>query len=168
MSKNYKRHQLLKLLADQHIKKEIGKANSLALGVPFEIIYKELKCNDYQLRELSAVLCENGEIGYQDAYGIKGLFAEEKGISAYSERKYIREHNKRLKDNIKDVVQIFIPTISLLIAYLAITTKVDNLANSNLEEIDGLKNNISLLNFKIDSLKRKKNIVIDRIYKITK
>ncbi|MDK2773326.1 MAG: hypothetical protein KYX68_14065 [Flavobacterium sp.] len=134
-----KRHKLLELLSKHRNNVELNKAKYNALGVSFEEIYKELKCNDDELHVITSELYTSDEIGYHDAYNIIGLFAKDKGLSAFSNRKYIKLWWDNLFNISKNIVQIFIPILSLIIAYVALTTKSNQIQKKSEKELQEVK-----------------------------
>lgn len=152
MNNNIKRHRLLNILTEQHVNLELGKTGNNILGVPFEALYRELKCNDSELRRLSSVLLVNQEVGYYDVSDITGLYATEKGIASFTDKKYINENRNRIKSNLKDIVQIIIPILSLAIAFMALTLKIENLTLLNSKELQEAKKQINSLKLRIETL----------------
>lgn len=134
-----KRHKLLKLLSIHRNNVELGKAKQNALGVSFEIIFKELNCNEDKLQIITSELYTSDEIGYHNAHNINGLFATDKGLSAFSNRKYIKIYWDNFFNTAKNIVQVFIPVFSLIIAYVALTTKSDNLQKQYEKELQEVK-----------------------------
>gem|GEM_PF-6613006 len=59
------------------------------------------------------------------------MYAKEAGVASFSDKKYLKLAYKNKIDKIKDVVQIVIPIISLLIALGAIYFKVENFNREN-------------------------------------
>src|SRR5574343_1232649 len=129
-----KRHKLLELLSKHRNNVELNKAKYNAFGVTFEDIYKSLNCNDDELHIITSELYTSQEIGYHNAYDIIGLFAKEKGLSAFSNKKYLKLWWDNLFNISKNIVQIFIPILSLIIAYVALTTKSSNLQKQSEKE----------------------------------
>jgi hypothetical protein len=134
-----KRHKLLELLSKHRNNVELNKAKYNALGVSFEDIYNELKCNDDELHIITSELYTSEEIGYHDAYDIVGLFAKDKGLSAFSNRKYIKLWWDNLFNISKNIVQIFIPVFSLIIAYVALTSKSNQYQKKSEKELQEVK-----------------------------
>lgn len=145
MNIEFKRHKLLKILSIHRNKVELNKGDYNALGVSFKKIYCELKCTEDQLKVISSELYSEDEIGYHNAHNIVGVFAKRNGLTAFANRKYIRIYWKRAFDLAKNIIQIVIPILSLLIAFLALTIKVETLNKSNKEKIDKLEMEIKIL-----------------------
>jgi hypothetical protein len=88
MDINLKRHQLLRILSKQRIKVETKKSE--ILGISFDEIFKELKCNEDELVLITAELYDLDEIKYFDFKQIKGVFVRPKGLKAFSNEKYLK------------------------------------------------------------------------------
>ncbi len=150
MNDNLKRHKILEILSKQFIKVET-EDSSEAIGVSFEDLQVKLNCSKIELRRVSSTLYDNKEVDYMDI-GLVGMFATEKGLSAYSDEKYKRESNLRLKNNIKDIVQIVVPILSLLIAYLALSFKINKLNEQNEKELKEINKKLLFHEKKLNSL----------------
>ncbi len=157
MNYTIKKHKLLKILAPHNINVQSGLINS-PLGISFEDIHKKLNVTHEQLLTISSELFDLKEIGYHNAHNVEGLYAEEKGISAYSTKKYLKQYRKSIIDNIKDIIQIVIPVISVIIAYLAITLKIETFNKKNEEQINTLEKRLKIIeNLKTNPSKLKAN-----------
>ena len=139
MNLNKKRHKLLELLSKQRNNVELKKAKYNALGVSFTDLYVELNCNDDELQIITAELYTSDEIGYHDAHNITGLFAKNNGLSAYSNKKYIKLFWENIFNVSKNIVQIFIPVLALIVAILSFTLKFDNLQKQSEKELQEVK-----------------------------
>lgn len=139
MHLNKKRHKLLELLSKHRNNVELKKAKYNSLGVSFNDLYKELNCNDDELQIITAELYTSDEIGYHDANNIVGLFAKQNGLSAFSNRKYINLWRDNLFNTSKNIVQIFIPVLALIVAILSFTLKFDNLQKQSEKELQEVK-----------------------------
>ena len=158
MSNNLKRHKLLKLLAQKYINASQGKEQGL--GVSWEELTSKLNWTMDELLEVSSPLFAEEEVGKHDAYGIKGIYAKMKGVSAYSSRKYRREHERIVFDRLKNWIQTVIPILSLLITVIVVLLSEQRLQNTNLEieiltkRLDSLENTTQrFLKTPIDTLK---------------
>ena len=146
-----KRHKLLGLLTKQRNDLELKKAKDNSLGVPFNKIYKELDCNEYELQLITSELYTSDEIGYHDAHNIVGLFAKKNGKTAYANKKYKRRISDRKKERVKFILLILAFIISLASLYFS------NMANIRKSTFDTenkeLKNKIDTLEFQVKELK---------------
>ena len=140
MNYNIKRHQLLSLLSHQKTLSELSDVdfsdnpNSFEIQLSCVNILEKLKINSYELNILIKELIENKEIDYY--YWIdedkRGLFATSKGISSFANKNYLKIKKKNKTYNIKDIVQILIPVLSLMATILVIyinyvkTEKLEN------------------------------------------
>ena len=150
MNSNLLRHQILEILTKQYI---IAENSSEPLGVSFTVIESELKCTNVFLRQSISELYDNKEIGYHDAYDIIGVHATEKGVASFSNKKYWRIDRLTKVNFIKDCIQIIIPVLSLIVAVLAITMKIDN-ANEATR-----KSQIEVLK-RVESLEKSQNTIL--------
>ena len=159
-----KRHKLLEILSKHRKNVELNKSKYNYLGVSFDDIYNELKCNDEELHLITSELYTSEEIGYHDAYNIVGLFAKDKGLSAFSNKKYIKLWWENLFNISKNIVQIFIPVFSLIIAYVALTAKSNQLQKQSEKELQEVKElilkqqkDIKALEYRIEKNQTEKN-----------
>ena len=164
MNLHLKRHKLLGILAKQRGDLKLKKADPMILGVSTESILKDLNCNEDELELITSELHTQDEIKYFNAHGVVGFFARPNGVSAFSDKKYLRLNNSRIKSNLKDFVQIIIPILSLVIAVLAISLKINNLNSKTDKEIKAIElKQESILN-SINKLEMKtKNIQTDSL-----
>ncbi|RPD93084.1 hypothetical protein EGM88_13620 [Aureibaculum marinum] len=155
MNLELKRHKLLGILSKQRNDLELKKAEYNALGVPFEKIYSELNCNEDELKLITSELYTADEIGYHDAYDIVGIFAKDNGLSSFANKKYSRIYWKRVSDLTKNAVQIIIPILSLLIAFIALSIKIESLNKSTDNKIDNLEKQVIELKSELDKTKNR-------------
>jgi len=147
MNYNLKRHKLLYILSTQKTLKELKGINNSDENIYIEkhlsylYILKVLKVSGYELNILMKELTENNEIDYYlwNDEDKRGLFATSKGLTSFANKKYIKLFWDNIINNSKSVVQIFIPILSLIIAYLAITTKLDNKKKQDEKELQEVK-----------------------------
>lgn len=89
----------------------------------------------------------------------QGVFIEPSiGIAAYSDKKYIRLNNERIKRNIKDLLQIIIPVLSLIIAVLALSIKINSLNAKTEKEIESLEQKVELQKSRMDKLEKETKV----------
>lgn len=155
MNLELKRHKLLGILSKQRNDLELKKAEYNALGVPFEKIYSELNCNEDELKLITSELYTADEIGYHDAYDIVGIFAKDNGLSSFANKKYSRIYWKRVSDLTKNAVQIIIPILSLLIAFIALSIKIESLNKSTDNKIDNLEKQVIELKSELNKTKNR-------------
>ena len=152
MNIDTKRHKLLGILTKQRKYLELKKAEYNALGVSYEKIYKELKCNEDELHSITSDLYTSEEIGYHDAYNIVGLFAKDKGLTAFSNKKYHNRVIERRKEIVKFFVQTVIPILALVVAILSLSLKFDNLKMQSDKELQKLEDKLLKQKMRIDSM----------------
>lgn len=152
MNIDVKRHKLLGILTKQRKDLELKKAAYNALGVPFNKIYKELDCDEDELHSITSDLYTSKEIGYHDAYNVVGLFAKDKGLAAFSNKKYHNRVIERRKERVKFFVQIVIPILALVVAILSLFLKFDNLKMQSDKELQKLEDKLLEQKMRIDSM----------------
>lgn len=151
---NKKRHELLKLLSTRLIDIQLGKLKENGIGVSYEDICKFLNCDRQKLYEISNLLYDEKEVDYHDTYNIEGMYATSKGITAYTDKKYLRLNNTRVKNNIKDIVSIVIPILSLMVALFTIWYKVDSINSKNEKELKEIKEKLEIQERKINNIRK--------------
>ena len=155
MNFNRKRHKTLQLLSVSRIQFDSGRTEKdFKLGVSFEDLQKELKCDLDTCELIYSTLYFEKEVEHTNT-SVYGLFATQKGFTAYSDKKYIKENNKIILEYFKNFVQIVVPILSLIIALVAIIIKVDTLNRKTDIEIKTLNKELTLQKKEIGSLKQK-------------
>lgn len=152
MNLDTKRHKLLAILTEQRKKVELKKDEFNALGVPFDKIYKELDCDEDELLSITSDLYTSEEIGYHNTYNIVGVFAKEKGLTAFSNKKYHNRVIERRKEIVKFFVQTVIPILALVVAILSLSLKFDNLKMQSDKELQKLEDKLLKQKMRIDSM----------------
>ena len=152
MNIDAKRHKLLGLLTKQRKGLELKKAEYNALGVPFDKIYKELDCGEDDLHSITSDLYTSDEIGYHDAHNIVGLFAKDKGVTAFSNNKYHNRITERRKERVKFFVQTAIPILALIVAIITLSLKFNSLKMLSDKELQKLKHKLLEQEKRIDSM----------------
>lgn len=152
MNIDNKRHKLLGILTKQRKDLELEKAEYNALGVPFDKLYNELDCDEDALHSITSELYTTEEIGYHDANNIVGLFAKDKGLTAFSNKKYHNRVIERKKERVKFFVQTVIPILALVIAILSLSLKFDNLKMQSDKELQILEDKLLKQKMRIDSM----------------
>ena len=130
MNNNLNRHRLLKILSDQYIKANLGQGR---MGVSWDELAKKMGCSLEQLLEICATLFAEEEVDKHDAYDVKGIYAKMKGVSSYTNRKYKKENNKLIFDEIKNWVQILIPVLSLIVTLYVVISSERRIETKNIE-----------------------------------
>lgn len=142
MNFNRKRHKVLGLLSKSRIQFDSGKIESdFKLGVSFEELQKELKCDLNTCELIYSTLYYEKEVEHTDT-AVYGLFSTQKGLTSYSEKKYLKENEKLIVNYLRNFVQIVIPILSLIVAILALTLKLDNVKEETDRKIEHLKKTI--------------------------
>lgn len=151
-----KRHKLLEILSKRVIDIELRNVKENAIGVSYEKICESLGCDRNELYKLSNILFDEKEVGGHNTYGVIGMYATSKGISSYTDKKYLRLRNSRRKNNIKDIISIIVPILSLTIALVTIWAKVDTINSKNEKELNEMRKEIEIQKRNLDNLKSKK------------
>lgn len=152
MNLDTKRHKLLGILTKQRKDLELKKSEYNAFGVPFDKIYKKLDCDEDELHSITSDLYTSQEIGYHDAQNIVGLFAKDKGVTAFANKKYHNRVIERRKERVKFFVQIAIPILALVVAILSLSLKFDNLKKQSDKELQKLEDKLLKQKMRIDSM----------------
>jgi len=158
MRLNRTRHFLLKKLSEKFIdNNENPSEQADVVGLSFSEIDSLLK-NDKKIRELVLYELEKSEEIVFYNLKEKGYFIEPtNGLSAFAEKKYLRKNDEIIISWLKNFVQIFIPIASLIIAYLALTLKINSFQKANSKEIKNMELKINELEKKVN-VTNKKNI----------
>jgi hypothetical protein len=126
MKLDLKKHKLLTLLSDKTIRAESGQLlEGESLGVSFEDLTKEMRCDILKLNLIAAELYLNKEIGYFDNE-IKGLFCDKNGLISFSNNKYKERYWKSFWDKMLTANKLLIPILSLIVAILAISLSMSD------------------------------------------
>lgn len=152
-------HKLLSFLKDKYEKYNTESPSKCCFTA--EQLGKELQININEIEETLFSLKEFECVYYNKSNGFK---ITEIGIKKQLSRFFIYKANESIKSNIKDIIQIIIPTLSLIVAVLAIYSKVDKLNNEISIEIKQLKDKNKLLEKEIshtmqrlEALQKEKN-----------
>ncbi|MCX7549153.1 hypothetical protein OS188_14440 [Xanthomarina sp. F1114] len=161
-------HKILGILIRQRINVEIyHKERNVVLGVEYEELKKELDITKEEMFIVTSKLREELEI---EPYRVdfEGYFAKPKAVYSYVSRKYLKKTRNEKRENIKYYLQIVIPVVSLLIAFLAITLNIlqwqSNKKKSEQEII--LNTELEKLNIRLDYLEEKTKNVDSVLLKI--
>jgi len=152
MNIDTKRHKLLGILTEQRKNVELKKEGYNALGVTFENIYSEIDCDKDELHSITSELYTSEEIGYHDAHNIVGLFAKDKGVTAFTNEKYHNRVIERRKERVKFFVQTVIPILALVVAILSLSVKFNNLKMQSDKELQKLEDKLLKQKMRIDSM----------------
>ena len=107
-----------------------------------EQLEKELHININEVEKILYNLKEFECVDFDKSLGFK---ISENGIKKQLNRFFIYKGNESIKSNLKDIVQIIIPILSLVVAIFAIYFKVEKLNEQNEKEINQLKSRIEIL-----------------------
>ena len=155
---NRKRHKTLKLLSDSFIKFNSDQTNSyFKFGVSFIDLMNELNCDRNKLEIIIGTLYLNEEVKYTNV-DVEGLISTLKGFNSFSDKKYIKENDKIIINWLKNFVQIVIPVLALLIAYVSLTAKLDNLKKLSDKELQEVKKSMQEQKERIELLENKSKI----------
>ncbi|GAL69085.1 hypothetical protein [Jejuia pallidilutea] len=158
MNLNRKRHKTLKLLSVSRIQFESGQSDSKTkFGMSFDELQKELKCDRTKCELIFSPLYSNEEIKYTNV-DVEGLISTRKGLTAFSEKKYLKENDKIIVNWLRNFVQIVIPVLALLIAYVSLTTKLESLKTQSDKELQVVKKSMLEQKERIKELENKTKI----------
>lgn len=150
MRLDLKKHKLLGIIIGQTLKfdSEELPANE-PMGVSFETILSELNCDMIRLNLIAAELYMEKEITYHDNLGVKGLSCIHNGTIAYSNSKYRRRFWADILHFLKELVQIIVPVLSLIVAIFALILSSPN--KDNIHNMQLLKEKIEILQTELSS-----------------
>lgn len=154
MNIDRKRHKLLGILTEQRKNVELKKKDYDTLGVPFTTLYEKLKCDEDCLHSITSELYSLDEIKYHDANQIIGLYVRPLGMTAFTNKKYLKRINARRKDFVKFWIVIFAFFISCWSFYNS-TRKIDKSELNELKvKIDTMKTQLNRMKLELnDKLK---------------
>lgn len=135
MNDNFTRHKILKVLSAKLVENDVAHANGENSGtwaVPFKEISEKTKCSEFKIRQAVSVLLDNKEV-FLNNVEFNGLGVEEAGLSAFSTNKYLNIYKSSIINFIKDLVQIFIPVISMAITLIAVSNSNHNVKIDKIE-----------------------------------
>ena len=81
-----------------------------------------------------------------------GLFAKDKGVTAFSNKKYHNRVIERRKERVKFFVQTIVPILALVVAILSLSLKFDNLKMQSDKELQKLEYKLLKQKKRIDSM----------------
>ncbi|WP_370409040.1 hypothetical protein [Tenacibaculum dicentrarchi] len=148
MNINLKRHKLLGILSKQRNNVVLKKAKPMVLGISFDKIYKDINCNEDELELISSELYDSKEIQHFENSNIIGLFAKDKGVTAFANKKYINRIIERRKERVKFILPILAILISSASLYFS------KFANIDEKKFDKVNKEIQM---KIDTLELQVN-----------
>lgn len=150
-----KRHKLLGILSEQRKNVELQKEGYNFLGITFENIYREIDCDEDELHSITSDLYTSEEIGYHNANNIVGLFAKDKGVTAFVNKKY---HN-RIIERRKERVKFILPILAIIISSASLYfSKFTNVTEMQFYKVNNeLQTKIDTLEIHLDKLKSYNN-----------
>jgi len=164
MNLNRKKHKTLELLSVSRIQFESGEMDSeTKFGVSFEDLQSELNCDRKESELVFSTLYSNEEIEYTNV-DVEGLISTRKGLTSFSEKKYLKENNKIIVNWFRNFVQIVIPILSLSIAFLALSIKINDINSKTSKEIKAIELKLESIQNSINKSEMKtKNIQTDSL-----
>lgn len=145
---NRKRHLLLKKLSEKYIQKNM-KGGAVSLGMSIIEINKLLKVDNLTREKIVSELLRANELILYDFGDKSGFFIEHKnGLSAFSDKKYLKRNENIIINWFKVFVQIAVPVLSLIITILVIIkddSKTTKEIQSIEQKVEDLKNKINKL-----------------------
>ena len=150
---NHKKHKLLKCLSRHYIhywQKSHGLERDY---LTFTELQQKLGWNLTQLELIYIGLEKEGELEQKVDNINNYLRIKEKGISSYTDNKYIDRFYKTIFGYLKDIAGIIIPILSLVIAYLAIVSKVESRSIEKEKSLKAIEIQLKQVTEKINELK---------------
>jgi len=139
---NKKRHKILKLLSDSFIKFNSNiRDENFKLGISFDELQRELKCNRHELEIIIVSMYNQNEVKHTNV-DVYGLISTSNGFDSYVDKKYLKANTKIIINILKNFTQIVIPVLSLVVAILTITIKLDILKKQYDKELQRLETTI--------------------------
>ncbi|PLB19944.1 MAG: hypothetical protein TRG1_1208 [Flavobacteriaceae bacterium FS1-H7996/R] len=146
-------------MSDSFIKFNSDQTDSnFVFGVSFSDLQSELKCDRNKLELIIGTLYLNEEVKYTNV-DIEGLISTLKGFNSFSDKKYLKENDKIIINWLKNFVQIVIPVLALVIAYVSLTSKLDNLKTLSDKELQEVKNTMEKQKERIELLEKRTEIL---------
>ena len=165
MNTNIYRHKILKHLSKKLLTGGSRDINDDLVYFSYSEIRDILNYKKNDLRLIITELIENKEISYHFGAKGKGLICNNLGLISYSNKKYLKIYRTEIITLIKDCVQIFIPVMSLLIAYIALTIKFGDIDKTTKERIESMQHKIDTLDIKVkNSIFQKKKFETDSLF----
>jgi hypothetical protein len=159
MRYNRTRHKALLLLSEKFNKllnEKTGSVGGNEVGLSNEELNSLLNIDDRKRRLVFSELFENEEVMPYHLDGISGCFIHsEKGLESLANEKYLERNREIVKNWIKDLVQIAIPVLSLIITILVIIrddAKRDNEMQDIEQKVEELQGNIKLMELRNKTL----------------
>jgi len=149
MNINKNRHKLLGLLSEQYFNRQFENQDTY---LSFDFIKTNMKVSDRELMLLYSKLHEDKEADFYSVSGNEGLYATDKGVTSFSEKKYVLENEKIFFDRLKNWTQIIIPILSLSATILVITLSEIRI-NKKQEDINELNKRVKELETMVKSHK---------------
>ncbi|KIA88415.1 hypothetical protein [Kaistella jeonii] len=140
MNNNRVKHKILKHLSISYVAmKNDNLANpEYNFGLSYERLQLLIKEEDNEAFNVFQYLNETNEVGVKNI-GFDGLYLTSNGYISFAEEKYLKRNQNILLKFLKNVVQILIPILSLIIAITALTIKNSKLEKriENIEKVVG-------------------------------
>lgn len=134
-----------------------------------EQIAKKYNINILKAERILVDLKEIDCLNYSKHHGYK---ISQTGINKQFTKFFIYKKNENIKTNFKDLVQIVLPVVAIILSIYTIFLKIDNANIENKKDIQDLKENIENKNIKntkqVENLKRKIEVLELKSYAKTK
>ena len=106
-----------------------------------------MNIDSIKLNIICARLYSEKEVHRYDVNGIKGLCIIEKGVTAFSERKYKIERNTHIINRLKDYLGITTALIAICTTFITAWYAIDSV-NKNQYQIEKLENKVNTMQSK--------------------
>ncbi|TJY31311.1 hypothetical protein [Pontimicrobium aquaticum] len=129
------------------------------VGLTFDEIEEKLKISPHKRELILSELNKADEIVFFSLDKLGCMIDEKNGIPALTDKKYINRNWKIILDWIKNFVQIVIPVLALVIAYVSLTSKLDSLKTQSDKELQEVKNIMLEQKKRIEELENQSKIL---------
>ena len=165
MRYNRTRHKALLILSKKFNKllnEKTGSIGGNEIGLSNEELNSLLNIDDRKRRLVFSELFKNEEVMPYHLDGISGCFIHsEKGLESLANERYLERNREIIINWIKDLVQIAIPVLSLIITILVIIrdhTKRNKEMQQIEQKVEELKKNIKSMELKHNNYKTNDSI----------
>ncbi len=140
MNNNILKHKLLKILSKQYIISGFENAENAEIGLDDDVILPLLNISVEKYELLKMSLFEEKEVFRHNPKYKLGLYATDKGVASFVNKKYKKNNEDIIINWFKIFVQIVVPVLALVVAILSLTMKLDSLKMQSDKELQEIKN----------------------------
>ena len=114
MNKDFKKHKLLKILANQRNQATLSNGKNTNPGISIDHLIKKMNCDKEELLYIINEPLDNKEISRIEVEGHEGLYAERKGSTAFTNQKYKKRLWSYRKENVKFIFGFLASVIAII------------------------------------------------------